>query len=189
MSRIYFDPLGTRRNDYSYYTKQGQVIRPKIGTSLNYPITPELVEAYKNYLINNNIVKPIDSPDTPIITPPDNLITKITYDQVTITTNPLTTPTTVVTQNGTASIQIPDRSIGFLAVYRPDTYFSFRTGSGTTLSIPVEPNDLVYQWQRVVGTGSSNTYLRFYNALDDVIINSANNASLVFHSDLFDFPS
>ena len=49
-----FDPHRTRRNDRRYYTRKGQVLQAK-RTEVPFSIEPNKVDAYKEYIIKNNL--------------------------------------------------------------------------------------------------------------------------------------
>lgn len=52
-----FDPHRTRRSDYRYYTRKGQVLQAS-RVNVNPTIDQRLVPIYKNYLIKNNLINP-----------------------------------------------------------------------------------------------------------------------------------
>lgn len=51
-----FDPHRTRRSDYRYYTRKGQVLQAS-RVNINPVIDQRLVPIYKNYLLKNNLVQ------------------------------------------------------------------------------------------------------------------------------------
>lgn len=56
-----FDPHRTRRNDRRYYTKKGQILQAR-NISVPFTIDRSKVDAYKEYIIQNNL---ISSPSLP----------------------------------------------------------------------------------------------------------------------------
>jgi len=59
------------RKDNPFYSKKGQIIKKTSGLNYQYPFTvdPYLLEKYKEYIINNNLIPP-PRPVTPPVPPP-----------------------------------------------------------------------------------------------------------------------
>lgn len=67
-----FDPLRTRKNNKKYYTRKGQIIQAKrTNKSDNVVIEPMLVDKYKKYILDNNLIP------KPPVPPPARIIPKI----------------------------------------------------------------------------------------------------------------
>ena len=64
-----FDPHRTRRSDYRYYTRKGQVLQAS-RVNVNPVIDQRLVPIYKNYLLKNNLVNSTPQPPPPTPPPP-----------------------------------------------------------------------------------------------------------------------
>lgn len=69
-----FDPHRTRRSDYRYYTRKGQVLQAS-RVNVNPTIDQRLVPIYKNYLLKNNLITV--PPPTPPPPQPQTLIKPI----------------------------------------------------------------------------------------------------------------
>lgn len=67
-----FDPHGTRKTNKKYYTRKGQIIQAKRTNRTNdVVIEPMLVDKYKKYILDNNLIP------KPPVPPPVRLIPKI----------------------------------------------------------------------------------------------------------------
>lgn len=67
-----FDPHRTRKSNKKYYTRKGQIIQAKrTNKSDNVVIEPMLVDKYKKYILDNNLIPP------PPVPPPTVIIPKI----------------------------------------------------------------------------------------------------------------
>lgn len=74
-----FDPHRTRHNDRRYYTKKGQVIQAR-SISAPFNIDRSKVDAYKEYIIKNNLIS--------VAPPPPPPSTTITIDAVSTSAHP-----------------------------------------------------------------------------------------------------
>jgi len=100
------------RKDNPIYSKKGQIIKKTSGLNYQYPFTvdPYLLEKYKEYIINNNLIPP-PRPVTPPVPPPLIQRVQVFKSQAIITIPSKNNSSSVTTETILSLIQTYDENI------------------------------------------------------------------------------